>query len=360
MEEYNINLDEEFKKLKNILDKVDTIAIVGHEMPDGDSIGSMEALRCFFNYLKKDVYTFAKEIPEKVQKTVNTKNILENVNIDKLDLCIFVDHPNITRINKEFIILKEMAEKTVVIDHHKDNELIGDINIVKIMTSTTELVYLFIRHYLGDKYEEFKNDQDTRKTYIDIMKYISLGLITDSGGFRHQNMNSLAFLIAAEAMSENIDIYNIYRINIIEKSKNEFMLDKLIRERIEYIDSPNIAYAYLTYEDIEYKRCGSGETESIGNIGKELEGNKVSIILKEDIEGIRVSVRTNLPYSSFNIVKVLNGGGHFGAAGAYVKNNDIKNMSFTEKKLFIDEIKDTLIKEARKEIKRCDLLNENK
>ena len=352
MEEYNIDIEKEFEKLKDALIDVKSIAIVGHELPDGDSIGSMEALRCFFKYLKKDVYTFVKDIPEKVKKTVDTKNILEGIDIDKVDLCIFVDHPNISRVNEEFKILKNIGETVVVIDHHKDNQLFGDINIVKIMTSTTELVYLFIKHYLGDKYEEFKKGIETRKIYMDIMKYISLGIITDSGGFRHQNMNSLAFLIASEAMNENIDLYNIYRINIIEKSKNEFMVDKLIRDRIEYIDSPDIAYAYLTYEDIWYKKCGAGETESIGNIGKELEGNKVSIILKEDTEGIRVSVRTNIPYSSFNIVKALNGGGHFGAAGAYIKKDNIKNMSFSEKKLLIDEIKDVLIKEARKEIQK--------
>lgn len=351
--EYNIVLENEFKKIKEKIEESNNIAIVGHNMPDGDSIGSMMALKIFFEYIGKKVYTFGKNISRKVQKTVNTDEILEKIpsdlNLSNIDICIYVDLPKIERADLEFKKLENIKFK-ICIDHHKGNNMFGDINAVSIMTSTTEIVYLFIKYFLGEKYESFKKE----KKYIDIMRCIMMGVITDSGGFRHQNMNYLAFDIASEAMKANVNLFDIYRINLIEKSETEFDLDKYVRNNIEFFLDGKIAFIALKAEDECYIKRNIGEDEALVNIGKEYEGNLISIFIKEVDNGYKLSVRTNTPYSAFNTVKVFNGGGHEGAAGADIEIANLVNLEKEEKEKILKYIKEKIIYSAVSEIESKD------
>lgn len=356
-------IEKEFEKTLKAIEKAKNIVIIGHSMPDGDSIGSQKALKYFLEYLGKNVYILAKNISLKVEKTVNTDDIINSIsefNLEEkdIDISIFVDMPNLTRVDEEFKDFKDTKFK-ICIDHHEGNELFGDINIHKIMTSTTELVYLLIKYYFKENYSDFMNSEKTREFYLKIMKNIMLGLITDSGGFRHQNMNTLAFNIAAEAMENNIDLFNIYRINIIEKSETEFNLDKYIRDRIQFLLGGKIAFMYLTKEDKCYMEKKVGEDESLVNIGKEYEGNKISILVKEVNDGFKFSVRTNVPYSAYNIAKAFNGGGHIGAAGADIFISNMDKLSKEEKMSILNFIKEKLVLNSLNEINKVEKKGEN-
>lgn len=351
------DINKEIDKFLALLENTKNILILGHVLPDGDSIGSSLALKYLLEYLGKNVYILSKGIQEKIKNTVDVSEIKEEneelKNI-KLDMVIALDLPKESRIHEEYLEYVKKAKKVVCIDHHMGHEKFGDVNIVEIETATAQIIYKIIRRVLGEKYEEFKKDEKTREIYLKMMENIMLGILTDSGGFRHQNTNILSFEIAKEAKEENIDIFNIYRINVIEKSLNEFEMDKITRKRMQLYYGGKIAYSYLCCEDEPYINRKMGEGEALVNIGKEIEGVLVTIFTREVENGFRISVRTNAPYSALNIAKAFNGGGHEGAAGADIVISNLESLGKEEKEKLFNYIKEKLILKASFEIDRKD------
>ena len=299
------------------------ILLLAHENPDGDAIGSLMAMYHMLKDLGKDVLVVVPEIPPAFLYLNGIDKVISKTD-DTFDLGIVVDCANIERIGQ---INNELSncKKNIVIDHHISNSRYGDINYVEELTaSCTQVLY-----YLFKKW----NINITN----DIGEAIITGCLTDTSGFRNNNVDKNTFMMAAELMDIGIDINKIYYLAVSKKSMAQYLLMKMTLDRLEMFEDGKIAFSYISEEDFANVGALPGDHEGLVDLGRNIGGVEVSIFMRED-DGYRISFRSNGNIDVNEIAKKFGGGGHKMAAGAKI-DGDFK------------ETKNKVLSEIKKEFK---------
>ncbi len=291
----------QYKEVYDIIHKSNNIAIVTHESPDGDAIGSSTAMYLALKKINKQSDLIIKEYSS-VFNVINVLNesIREPRNIN-YDLVIVMDSAKIERVNEEDII--KNAKNIINIDHHISNNLFGTYNIVEGGSPACCQVLIKVLKDLG----------------IDIDKEIAtsllVGIITDTNGFRNQSTNKETFVEVANILDLDVNLSDIYRKVLSTNTLAQFELKKIANNRLEFFEGGKIAFTYITEEDKEKVNAKIGDHEGIVDIGRSIDGVEVSIFLHEKDGMYKVSLRSNSYVNVSEIGAIFNGGGHINAAG---------------------------------------------
>ena len=300
----HLNLDDSIKLSKNIL-------IISHVNPDGDTLGSMVALRdlIYKQYKKKPEMMIISKIPKMYEFLESLKDAKHISQFDKsmvYDMVILVDIAALDRIC-DAQILYEKAKIKVSIDHHKTNNYDANIRFVKPESSSTGEVLYEIGQNHGWKFDE------------KIAEALYTAILTDTGGFRFDNTSALTLKIASKLISLGAKPQWIYKNCYEMKSKNFVMFQAHCLNKAEFAENDKIAYITVYKKDIE-KFAGEDDlTEGLVEKLRSMDSTEVAFLLKEiDNKMFKVSMRSkNIDVSE--ITSVFNGGGHQFAAGCVLK-----------------------------------------
>lgn len=283
------------------------IIISSHINPDGDAIGSGLGLYLALTkkYPDKSIrfiledkvpynYSFLKGA-EKIEKFDELKDE------PKADLFIVVDSAVFKRIGKVANLRKDAF--LVNIDHHISNDNYGDLNIVKNISSASEVVYGVIKDL---------------EIEIDVLAGESLytGIVTDSGNFQYDSTSMDTFRIAGELLGLGIDRDNI--INEVYRSRTLGFIRTLGIALSEMkIDNEKKLVSFLLTKDFMTKNnIQKDETEGIVEKLLEYKDCEVAVFLKEEGNGkIKGSLRSKRDIDVNEVAKAFDGGGHRKAAG---------------------------------------------
>ena len=113
---------------------------------------------------------------------------------------------------------------------------------------------------------------------------------------------------------------DICRIALRKKSKAHCELEKLIYNRLKFLEDGKIAIAYLTLEDYKNVNAEIGDDEGLVEMLRDIEDVEVAILLKEKdgTNGFKASLRSHETINVSDICMLLGGGGHRGAAGCFI------------------------------------------
>ena len=294
-------------EMLDLIKKSSNILLLAHESPDGDAIGSVMAGYNLLLNMNKKVDVVVPEIPETFLFLSNIDKI--KVNSDReYDLAIVLDTANKERIgqtNNEV----DKCKKVIVIDHHTSNNYYGDINYVKgeVSSCCQVLYYLF---------KEWK---------VNITKEIGecllTGLLTDTSGFKNNNIDKYSFLMTAELLDLGVDVHKIYYLVLSKKSMAQYLLMKMTLDRLELLEDGKIAFSYISEEDMANVGAKMGDHEGLVEIGRNVGGVEVSIFMRECGDIYRISLRSNGLINVNEIAKKFGGGGHMMAAGIKTTGN---------------------------------------
>lgn len=297
--------------LDNILEEInnaETIAILTHENPDGDAIGSALALYNSLKQIGKNPDVIIPEYPRTFEFLPSTDEIKKESNIEKYDLAISVDCATIKMLNG-FAKYFEDAKVRINIDHHSSNTMFGDYNYVSPDAPACAQVLIVVLKYLK----------------VDITKEIGTclltGIITDTGGFKYSGVTAETFEFVAWLLNMGINVSKIYRRVLQIKTRPNFELNRIAANRLEFYEDGKVAFTYITKEDAEKVGAQSGDHEGIVETGRDIEGVEVSIFLRETDKGCKVSMRSNEYVNVSDVCILLGGGGHIRAAGASMQCN---------------------------------------
>ncbi len=314
---------------KKVLDS-STIIIASHKNPDGDTIGSNFALAEILNLNGKKVISYCEhKVPEDFKFLLNENIIfthkIEDISKDKYDLFIAVDASDIKRFS-EFETLKSVSKIIINIDHHRTNEFFGDYNYVDLKASATaEIIYYLIKVMNYD-------------ITLNVAKSLYTGIITDTGSFRYSNTTPRTFKIVSELMEYGINAWDIAE-KIYENIP--FKRIKLLSEALQtlYLTSNDkIAVMCINKEILKKYNATYEDTDGFVNYGRSIKGVELSIFIREEDEGCKLSFRSKGNVDASNLAKFFGGGGHFNAAGAFVPlhlNDVIKKVNEIIKKVKI-------------------------
>lgn len=311
-------------KIKELIENSKSIVLLTHEDPDGDAIGSLIAFYRILKDMGKDVEIIANDIPERFKYLKDIDNIVDNSQ-KKFDLAIVLDCASKKRIGQIDNIV-DKAKCVVVIDHHISNSLYGDINYVDGNTSScAQVLYYLFKEWNWNINRECG-------------KALMTGVLTDTNGFKNDNVDKYTYLMAADMLDKGIDIYNLQREALTIVTKSQLELKRIALERLEFFDNEKIAFSYITKDD--FRRYGAliGDHEGLVELGRNVAGVEVSIFMRED-DGFKISLRSNGKVKVNEIAEFFDGGGHEMAAGLKIDKNfdDAKNNIIRETMKVVDK-----------------------
>jgi len=284
--------------------------LTAHEGPDGDALGSLLGMHHLLAQLGKDSVMFmaAKEFPLPVEyRFLPLEEVFHEAPADMADRAVvFLDCGNVDRMPVEFLSAGDNFR--INIDHHHDNTLFGDVNLVDTAASCTAEIVYELAILLGVEI--------TRE----IASALYVGLITDTGKFMYENTNAHTHRIAAELIDAGVAVDETYRRLYEHVPLEKLRLLSRALDGIKRYCDERLIVAYITAED--YQATGAGEemTEGIIDHLRSVEGSKVAALIRDQGDRGRAARKVSLRSSGGEIdvsaiARRHGGGGHKRAAG---------------------------------------------
>ncbi len=292
------------------IDKAEKILIISHVNPDGDTLGTMCALKLFLKD-KADilVQTSASVGVPETYKFLPEINLAKNLDtVENIyDLVIAVDVASIDRIVQKARFIFDNAKMTVNIDHHKTNNGYAKLNYVEGNASSAgEVLYKIFK----------EKDVSVSKEMADCL-YVSI--LTDTGGFRYENTTPKTLEIAAKLIELGADNAELTKKCYNNKPKNMILFQAAIVSKSEFLFDNKVALAIISNGDMKKYNALNEYTEGIAETLRTIKTVEVSAVLKENgSQNTKVSLRSD-NIDVCEVVKKFNGGGHIHAAGCTIK-----------------------------------------
>lgn len=312
-------------EILNEIENAETICILAHESPDGDAIGSSLGLYHILKNMEKHVEVLMKKVPEIYEFMAGFDVITEEPTVEKFDLCIVVDCPEIKRVNSDLRKYFETADVKIEFDHHMNNTMFADYCVVNHVSPACAQILVESMDYL-----EIDIQKESMENFL-------TGIITDTGGFKNSGITEETFEIAGRTLSMGINLPKIYKESLLVISKTRFEAQKLAMDRMEFFADGKITFTYISKEDSLNLKLKDGDHEGIVEIGRNIKGVEVSVFLHEEEKGYKISLRSNEYVNVAEVCMVFGGGGHIRAAGA--------NTTMS-----LEEAKNALIREIEKKL----------
>jgi phosphoesterase RecJ-like protein len=311
---------ENLQAFKAFISRPRKAVIITHFKPDADALGSSLGLAGF---LKKkghkvqvitpsDYPNFLAWMPgnEEVLALSRESNDLEKRAaelIAKANVIFCLDFSGLARINVLGDMVKKSKAKKVLIDHHLEPEKFADfIQWDEHSASTSGLVFELIK----ELDEESQVDEG-------IANCLYAGLMTDTGGFRHNNTTQKEFLMASELVGMGANPSEVARLIYDNSTLERLRLTGYVLSEKLYV-LPEYRTAYMTVSSAELKKFGSqtGDTEGLVNYGLSISGIRLAVLMYDRKEEIKLSFRSigNFSVNEF-ARKHFEGGGHKNASG---------------------------------------------
>lgn len=294
------------EKIKEYIEKYDTIIIHGHIRPDGDCIGSQYGLYYLIkdNYPNKKVYITG-ETSEFVSFIGRPTLVDESVFHNALSIC--VDCATQDRLSDSRV---HLSKEYIKIDHHIPVDDYGNYQYVDVTASAcaqiiTELYLLYRNEWVLSK-------EAAQALYV--------GISTDTGRFKFDSVTSRTFHAAATLLDAGVDLGYIDNQLSVE-SLNSLKLKGYILSSFK-ISKNGFAYVTLTMEEVEKYGVSYEDAAAQVSTISTIEGCPVwALFLEYSKDEIRVRLRSRGPVINL-LAEKYRGGGHAKASGATLLNWD--------------------------------------
>ena len=296
--------------LKECLQGVESVAILGHIRPDGDCIGSCLSL---YNYIetyfpKIEAKVYLQDFMPEFLMLKNADKIVHDDQEDKVyDLCFSLDSADKAR-HGEFVKYFDTAKKTIGIDHHISNVGFAQEHlIISDASATAEIMYDLIG-----------KDHLTKE----IAECIYLGMAHDTGVFQYSNASPKTFRVVADLLETGIDASKIVDETFYQKFyvQNQ-ILGRTLMESILMMDG-KVIVGVVRLKDMEFYGVTPKSLDGIVSQLRYTRGVEVAIFMYElENQHYKVSMRSNGKVNVSKIAGYFGGGGHVKAAGCELSGN---------------------------------------
>jgi len=288
------------------------VAVLGHQRPDGDCIGSIVAVVRVLKSLGVDAVGLNRDaVPASLEAFVgDTPLFMAKDFVPDGHVAVTVDSADFKRVGDH---LNELfPEVALNIDHHISNKNYAAENIVIAdACATAEILAGF---YLDLGYE------------IDAVtaQGLYVGIATDTGQFRFPSTTPDTFEIARRLCEHGANpseaAYQLYE-------RESFAKIKLLQH---FLDSLHMEFDNRVciglLEDGIYDETGAtiDDAEGLVDYARSIDGVDVGVLIEDRGGSLKGSLRAKNPfYRVDQVAKIFGGGGHACAAGLNVENSSI-------------------------------------
>ena len=282
-----------------------SVALICHVRPDGDTIGSTCALMRALKSVGVDAEAFcADEIPTRFFFLEETKNIKNQLTEKEFTAFVAVDCADITRLGT-FASKFSKSKNTFVIDHHISNNRYANLNYVVDNASNCENVYNLLKSL------SITIDKETANL-------LALGIVTDTGGFKHKNVTADTLSVASDLVKLGADLNAISYNMFSKQSKERAMLFSKTMSKIQYYHNNRVGIATVRYEDFALTGANQDETEGFIDFVLGIDSVEIAIcIMETEKKKFKISFRSKGPNVN-ELAGRFGGGGHVLASGCKI------------------------------------------
>jgi phosphoesterase RecJ-like protein len=318
-----MNFSDKLQLAYNKIKEARHILLVSHVSPDADALASLGAMIEIVRDLGGQTYAYADKKSARAYNFIPNVNDIQSTAPDDLlafDVILILDCGAINRTGLEprlrtmFKTENEgrLAKRPYVIefDHHQAQEQYADLEIrLPEKASTTEIIY----HFLKD------NGLDITKV---VANCILIGLMTDTGHFLHANSSREAIAVSSEMLLRGASLPKIIENTVHNKSFSSLKVWGRVLENMQFNSDTGLASSALTANElVDLLNNGNFDDDNdlfgdIVSFMSTLQGVKVALLLREEGDLVKGSLRTN--HDDIDLTKIaglFGGGGHKKAAG---------------------------------------------
>ncbi|MFM8833673.1 MAG: DHH family phosphoesterase [Cytophagales bacterium] len=308
--------------LKTLLDSPKRVVIVTHFKPDADALGSSLGLA---NLLVKkghnvsvispsDYPDFLAWMPGKeLVLAISTRAAQQKAAelVAQAEVIFCLDFSSLKRIHEVGPMVANAKGTKIMVDHHLEPEDFAAMKKWDVASASTAQLIFELIYEFGDQHLIDAN----------IATCLYAGLMTDTGGFRHNNTTRREFEVASELVRFGAQpsevAKQIYDTNSLERLR---LTGYALSEKLVVLSEYRTAYMTLTRAELSEFGAQTGDTEGLVNYGLSIKGIKMAVLMYDRGEEIKLSFRS---LSDFDVNalarKHFEGGGHKNASGGQSK-----------------------------------------
>ena len=280
--------------------------VCAHVRLDGDALSSMTAMAHFLAQHNKRFLLYAPmgvpenyeflPIPVPVYRTLAALPFRPRT-------LLALDCGEPGRLGEE--LRGEVSEYSCInIDHHHGPGMGTIANLVLPEASSTTQILATIFHMA----------QATLSR--ELAEALALGLITDTGGFRHANASPEVFALAALLEQAGVSIHRLREHLEKNWTAAKMRLWGMMSAAMEFMDGERVAMTTLSMEALEKSGARPEDTEGFVEHLRELRTVEIAVFLREQSPNVcKFSLRSIEELDVHAIAASLGGGGHRNASG---------------------------------------------
>jgi len=288
-----------------------TIVISTHMHADGDALGSEIGLAAYLVDQGKSVRIVNQDPTAEILRFVGRERFLvetyapqeHDALLYAVDLVILVDNSAPDRLGRMEAIMTEIAERTLVIDHHPAREMPWQHRIVDDSSCATAMMIFDLT--VGEAWQPDRV----------IAEALYVGIATDTGFFRFNSTDAHAYRVAAQLVDRGAHPATVYKA-IYER--HSVQLTRLLGVALSgvRVDGGSIASVVLPAKLIDEIGARDVDTSEIMTSLLAMDGVSVALLFREIADGkIKVSLRSKGVVDVRLLASSFGGGGHRNASG---------------------------------------------
>ncbi len=316
------------------------VVVLTHTKPDGDAVGSTIALVRALNLTdtfaptrhgepRSEAWYTGPKPPWLSDVAASTPHrVLKNdsegppPHADP-DAVVILDTGSWMQLDHLGDWVRKRHDRSALVDHHVQGDAdvaplrVIDTRVAAVCQSVAELCRLIL------------GVPSLARLPAEVATPLYLGLATDTGWFRHSNVNKSVFTTAGELIEAGAENVRLYQL--VEQRETPGRLRLLSRAlaslELEPLDSRGRKIAMMTLVKRDFAECGAepGDSGGFVDFGQSMPDVQVTVLYTEaaDPPGVltKVSMRSKPGPLAIDVnaaTSTLGGGGHVRAAGARV------------------------------------------
>jgi len=284
------------------------ILILTHARPDGDGLGSMQALALSGRRAGKTVHTLIPdEIPARLAFLFSGERPAGTDEFEALcessGLIVILDTHALSQLDELAEAVGRFSSKIVVIDHHSTGDALSETMWIDSSAAATGVMVGEVIDALGWPLDETAAE------------FLMAAVLTDTGWLRFANTDGRCLRAVARWTDAGIRPDILYRkIYQNDRPQRLKLMVRLVQSMEFYFDS-QLAVMVLRAGDFDETGGLRSETENMVNEALRIGTVESAILLVEGTDLVRVSLRSRDRIDVAKLAGGFGGGGHRRAAG---------------------------------------------
>jgi phosphoesterase RecJ-like protein len=293
------------RRAKTVISNAHRVLVVSHHRPDGDAVGAALGLGLALEEAGKQVQMILSDkVPLNLRHLPGADRV-KNKPDGEVDLVVVLDSSDLDRIGN---VLEGFGQPDVNIDHHVTNQNFARINLVDTnAVATTEILA---------EHLEFFGLPLTKSVGIALLT----GLITDTLGFRTQNMTPKALRIAADLMDLGIDLPDLYFRALTQRTFESLKYWGAGLTRLKR-DNGMVWTSLMLKDRREVGYPGRDDGDLVNVLSTVTDCDIALIFVEQKDQKVKISWRARPGFDTTKVASSFGGGGHEAASGAQIEGN---------------------------------------